>query len=166
MTWVDDVRNAQSLPELMNLYETAGGEVLTEEELAVLTWRKNELAAVHIGDHLTELSPAINQVFDDRARANAEFIEHGKLWAAADADLKRLQGKKWLFYKQTKGGPAAEVEAYVNDDEDVYKLRLTRNTNEAMLKTDYKVIELLSDRWEYLQSLMVTERQASAGPQR
>jgi hypothetical protein len=160
MSWIDDIRAATTVAELVELYNELGGANNPPEFTEAFTWRKNELMAQHLGDHLTSLAPAINQLFDDRQAAVKDMQEQGRLWAEADAKLKRLQGQKYMAFKARDGGTEAALLARVNEDKEVFELRLQRDLNDAAMKASYKVIELLRDRWEYMQSLMVTEREA------
>jgi hypothetical protein len=156
-TWVEDVRKASSIPELTVLYEKYGGAGNGAEFTQVFAWRKQELLGTTGGVHLSSFAGAIEKVFADWDEANRAMKEHGHKWAAADATVKKLQGKKFLLYR-SQGGAIADAEARLNDDDELFQARMDRNLNEALMKSDYKVIELLEARFQYLQSLMVTER--------
>lgn len=156
--WVEQVRACESVAQLSVLFEQLGGKANGEEFVRMFGWRKDELTRHASGGNLTSLSAQVQEVFTDWQVANDDFVKHGQAWALADAQLKKLQGTKYLTYKQLNGGPAVEVEARVNADDDILAQRLERNMNDALMRSDYKIIALLEAKWDYLQSLMVTER--------
>ena len=175
-TWIEMVRQRNTVPELIALFNELGGADNGPEFAQVFAWRRDELEQHHrlmdengharvvgVGTPYTSLAAAIEAVFEDWERVNATMAEHAKLWADADARVKKLQGKKYLYYKTQHGGSTATVEAYVNDDQEIFDARLKRNENEALLKVDYGIRDLVAAKWDYLRSLMTTEREGSAG---
>jgi hypothetical protein len=157
-TFIDDVRACESVAELNKLYNELGGAANGPEFTQVFTWRKEELLHPKLGANLTQYASNVEAVFKDWEAANEAFVDHGKKWARADAELKKMQGKKFLYYRSQHKGAIQDAQARTDDDAEIFQLRLDRNTNEALMKTDYKIIELLAAKWDYLQSLMVTER--------
>lgn len=160
-TWVEDVRRARTVHDLHNLFLQYGGASNGPEFVQVFSWRREELQR---GGSSTATTQSAWQgeaegIFQVWEKAIADMQEHGKDWARADALTKRLRAKKFLYYRH-QGKSVTDSEAHADDDEEVFQARLTRNTNEALLKADYSVRDRLQARWEYLRSQMTTERAA------
>lgn len=156
-TWVDDVRRAATVHDLHRLFMEYGGASNGPEFVQVFSWRREEMQRG--GTTQSAWQAEAEGVFQTWTQAIEDMQEHGKAWARADAQVKRLRAKKFLYFRH-QGKSVTDAEAHADDDEEVFQARLSRNTGEALLKADYSIRDRLQARWEYLRSQMTTERAA------
>jgi hypothetical protein len=160
-TWVEDVRRARTVHDLHRLFLDYGGAANGPEFVQVFSWRREEMQRQGGGTVQSTWQAEAEGIFQFWEKAITDMQEHGKAWAQADAQVKRYRAKKFLYFRH-QGKSVTDAEAHADDDEEVFQARLTRNTNEAMLKADYSVRDRLQARWEYVRSQMSTERAADS----